>query len=221
MGNATRGKGGGGKGKKATKKPGKKLTATNPGGGGGGGTALTTRKAPKIGASYTAFKQGAAALADVTDVALRAAQTRDLQGSLQLKADQIRTNLRDFLTHEAFVAADTALDVAMNQAAALTGGSGTAILPEIYLWMQGVEVALASSASPAARARLVHNALNETNTGYTPTLVRMNIGDPKFRTYRVLKHVGQGIRFLRGKSKLARRLTKGPAALMKMLGGRV
>ncbi len=197
-------------GSKGGKKPGKAVAKKGD---------ATPAKPPKIGASYSAGMAGAMALSPLTAEVLRGIE----EGlSPREVIDRTATKILTipYAYNLALIGVDAAVDRKTAQATAITMGSGTAILPEIYLASEIYEQAR-KGGSPQAVAARAHEAMVVTHQGYNPKSGAFATGDKRFRTYRLLKHGGQAIRMVRGKSGIVRRITAPIARFAKALGGRI
>jgi hypothetical protein len=146
--------------------------------------------AAKLGAQYTAAKHAATVLSPLTDVGLLAATQKGSIDQNNVGASlHARAMTGGYAGNLAVNAADAFLDRKFGQAAALTRGSVTALVPEGYL-------ALASFARGGKDIRAVHSNAVIVHQGYDPATGQGAFDDPNFRTYRLLKHGGQILRRL-------------------------
>jgi len=224
VGNATRGKGGGGK------KPGTKVAKKGGGGGGGGSTALTESKPrhPGIGLTYQTFRAGGAALAPVTEavtLAAHPAASRSLSAMTTRGINLLKARPSDIIIHEVVVVADVAVDKKMGQAAAISRGSVSAILPEVYAgWRAWTDPSISAVTLLSEKINRAHREALKIEYGYN---VGNNTGaysDPRFRTYRLGKHGGQAFRWLRGRRQgknLIHRATEPLQKVLSMVGGTI
>ncbi len=180
----------------------------------------TPAKPPKIGAAYSAGKSSVMLLAPVTDSIL-AGLKDGTKREVILRAAAKKILSIPYAYNLAVLAVDAGIDRKTAQATALTMGSGTAILPELYLasiafdQLQGEK-----GATPAGAAHRLHRRIVMAHQGYNPESNAIRTDASEFRTYRVLRHGGQGIRWLRGHSAIARKITAPLARLAKVFGGR-
>lgn len=177
-------------------------------------------KPPKIGSAYTAGKASVMLLAPVTDAVIAGmGQGKSREDIVRLAGDRVLSI--PYAYNLAVMAVDAGIDRKTAQATALTMGSGTAILPELYLASLAYdEVQKAGGASKEA-ARQLHRRIVIAHQGYDPVSNAIVATDHEFRTYRTLKHVGQVIRVARGKSGIVRRILAPLTRFAKALGGRV
>ncbi len=207
-------KGGGGKAKGNPKT--KAVTTTT---GGGGTTAVSKpRKAPMIGASYTAGKAAVMLLSPVIDTAI-AGLAAGTPKEVVLKEVGEKILSIPYAYNLGVMALDAAVDVKTAQATALTKGSASAWLPEIYLASLAFdEVTSRKGQAASTIARTLNQRIVRAHQGYDPKTNTIAVRDPEFRIYRTLKHAGQLFRRVRGRSHLAKRLTAPLAKMGKMLG---
>ncbi len=212
-----------------------RLARVRPNKGGGGGTtkgnpktkAVATtgttavakpRKLPMIGASYTAGKAAAMLLSPVVDTAI-AGQAAGTPKEVVLKEMGEKILSIPYAYNLGVMAIDAAVDVKTAQATALTKGSASAWLPEIYLASLAFdEVTSRKGQAASTIARTLNQRIVRAHQGYDPKDNAIVVTDPEFRTYRTLKHAGQLFRRVRGRSHLAKRLTAPLAKVGKMLG---
>ncbi len=177
-------------------------------------------KPPKIGASYTAGKAGAFLLAPVTDEIISGIQQGTPAADV-IRAAGAKIKSIPYVYNLAVIALDAGIDKKTAQATALTMGSATAWLPEIYLaTLAFAEVTARQGQATSTIAQTLHQRLVVAHQGYDPKANAIRTDSVEFRTYRALRHVGQGIRMARGKSGLVKRLTQPAAKIFKMFGGR-
>ncbi len=179
-------------------------------------------KPPKIGSAYTAGKASAMLLSPITDTVLEGLRSGDSREKvLKDTADKILS--LPYAYNLAVLAVDAGIDRKTAQATALTMGSGTAILPELYLASIAFDQLSGEGGklSSAGAAQRLHRRVVVAHQGYNPSTNTIEIAHPEFRTYRTLKHGGQALRMLRGKSGIVKRITAPLAKLAKVFGGRV
>ena len=217
VGNATRGKGGGSKkpGKAVAKRPGNPSPAAATTG------ETAPKKPPRMGAVYSSTKSTFLAISPVTDeVIVGLAKKSSPQDILTAAGRKVFTFAEAY--NLGIVGLDEALDKATAHKQALTGGSLTAIAPELYLFTLALDSARqAGRGSGLAGAQLVHRRVVMAHQGYDPAKGEIRTDWPEFRTYRLARHGGQGLRLARRKSKLVKRVTEPLARFMAMLGGRI
>ena len=180
----------------------------------------TPAKPPKIGSAYTAGKASVMLFAPVTDEIL-AGQKAGTPAQEVLQAAAAKVRSIPYLYNLAVTAADAAIDRKTAQATALTMGSGTAMLPEVFLASILISEVRKRAVFDAQSARNVHSRLVLAHQGYDVQRNAIASDNDDFRTYRLLKHGGQTIRMLRGKSGIVKRLTAPLARVAKVFGGRI
>ena len=211
------GKGGGG---------GTKAKSTGSTGGGNPAaepTEAAPAKPPRIGKIYQDTKQGLQILVPVTDKLTRAVITRDLEGSLRLGGTQARARTGDVLGHEVITGLDIVIDRSqkVQQAAAISRRSATAILPEVYAGIRSVQRGVVKGQSPSLNTRNLHAEASRIQTGFDPRTHIQDLTDTDFLIYRKGKHFGQLLRLLRGRSKGVKRMTEPLAKMLKLVGAKI
>lgn len=208
-----------GPGKAGAKKPGKKKPGTSA------TTTPAKRYSPAIGATYQAVRGGAAALSPLTEVVTLSARgdfTLRTAGARARRFAALRGRKENLVVHEAAVLVDTAIDVRAGQAAAISRGSATAILPELYAAYEAVSDPLQAVPRPIGeRVRIANQSLVITEFGFQPGDLTQRYTDPRFRNYRIGKHGGQLLRYARKKSKLVHRATEPLQKALSMIGGTI
>ncbi len=189
----SQGRGPGKKGKKPGKAVAKKPT---------GGTATTTSRKIGTGRSYQGVRLTMLVISPATDQAFAVqAGAQTIEGALTQIGQDVQSG--PYLSHLAVVAADVAIDThpKVGQAAAISRGSVTALAPEVYLGVKGVEDWRAGQG-----VRQIHGNAILRQTGYNPA---DGSWDPaRMRTYRTIKHGGQVIRYAGSHFKMAERLKR-------------
>ncbi len=201
-------RGGGAKGKPKPK---------GKGGGGGGSKAVATTKKPgppKIGAAYSAGKATVFLIAPVTDEAIGGGTPERV-----LLASKDKVWSVPYAYNLGVIAADAVIDRKTAHATALTKGSVSAWAPEAFLG--GVLVrGVRGIAGNREAARRLHRELVMTHQGYDPTANTIRTDRPTFRIYRGLRHGGQLLRRLKGRSGIVAKILRPLTNLTKMIGAR-
>ena len=143
----------------------------------GGSTATkgssSPRRAPKIGAQYTAAKRGLKVISPATQVVVQKAgvpiRTGDQKIFSENTLDQIGAKVKTFgyAGNLAVEVLDTVVDRKTAQAGALTRGSVSAWIPEIFTGLVVLDRDN-PAASTSIRAQIMHSVGVETQNGYEP-----------------------------------------------------
>lgn len=177
-------------------------------------------KPPKIGSAYTAGKGSAMLLAPVTDEILAGLRDGTPTETILRNAAKKIVSI-PYAYNLAIVAMDAGIDRKTAQATALTMGSASAILPEVYLASLAIsQLQGERGATPQGAAHRLNRRIVMAHQGYNPETNTIVFNHPEFRTYRMLRHGGQALRWLRGHSGIAKRITAPFARLAAAFGGR-
>jgi len=176
----------------------------------GGSSPARTNKGQAVGAAYTATKRFIVFLAPVTDEAISEAQGR--QGA-QTRFNNLRNKANvDYGINLGIIAADAWLDKKTGQAAALSRGSLSAWAGEAYLAFRSAEDRRLNK-----DPRDTHRNWVVRHQGYDPVTGLSKHDDVGFREYRIIHHVGQGVRMLANRTNIGATITaplkKGLSAL--------
>jgi len=182
--------------------------SSNPSG--GSSPARSGNGGQRIGAATLAAKRFVVFLAPVTDEVILASQTK--QG-LDTSLNNLRNKANlDYAINLGVMTADAWLDKKTGQAAALSRGSVTAWAGEAYLALKS-----ANQARTDTNPRKLHADAVRRHQGYDPWSKTFLKDDPEFREYRIIHHVGQGVRMVGNRTRigkaLAAPLKKGLAAI--------
>jgi hypothetical protein len=193
-----KGKGGGGKGK--PKGGGK--TASNP----------SSAKNPKIGAKYTATKRGLKVISPGTQIVLEKAQVKNRVGAQKILSVNTlervgqKVGTIDYGINLGVEVLDAITDKKFAQSGALTRGSVSAWLPEVYTGLAILDADPGGDVS-ATRAMTMHRTGVETQNGYDVITGKWEGLDvDNFKMYRILKHGGQLFRKAANQTSLGQRL---------------
>ena len=210
-----KGTGGGGKSKSTSKGKSKSR---------GGSTAKSNpspRRAPKIGAQYTAAKRGLKVISPATSEVLRKARVRTRTGTAKIFSEDTLKQIGNKVATGAYAAnlgieiLDTVVDRKTAQAGALTRGSVTAIIPEVFTGFVMLDRDIPGGI-PAQRAEQMHSAFVETQNAYNVLADQFLVSD-NFKNYRLLKHGGQAVRMFVNKTSVGKRIGKPLKQVLKMV----
>ena len=172
---------------------------------------------PRIGSAYNNAKRAAALFSPVTDATISAAQSR--QASYFMTELRPKANMA-YVGNAAVLALDGVIDKKTGQSAALSRGSITAWAPEVFNGLQAF-VTGQGGLRVVGDARSVHANLSTAYTGYDPQAGSVNWQDPRFTTYRLMKHGGQAIRILANRTSLGKRMFTPVKRVLGAIGGAV
>ena len=182
--------------KKGAKKPAKK-------GGGGGSNPATTSSSHRVGTGkgYQSVRATVLLLSPITERGIRVVQGKTTP-SAALASLRQHGLARPHLTHLAVVTGDIMVDRSkkVGQAAAMSRGSVTAWLPEVYLGLKSGEDVFVESVNDP---EILHSRIIQRTTGYAPAQNRWRGRDAL--TYRLIKHGGQAVRLVGNRVKIAGR----------------
>jgi hypothetical protein len=199
-----KGTGGGGKGKSKPKGKGKGggKTASNP----------SSAKNPKIGAKYTATKRGLKVISPGTQIVLEKAQVKNRVGAQKILSVNTlervgqKVGTIDYGINLGVEVLDAITDKKFAQSGALTRGSVSAWLPEVYTGLAILDADPGGDVS-ATRAMTMHRTGVETQNGYDVITGKWEGLDvDNFKMYRILKHGGQLFRKAANQTSLGQRL---------------
>jgi len=154
------------------------------------------RHAPGLGASYLNASRGLALASPLVDAGIDAARSKALPSAEMVK-DRLWN--ASYAGAVGMVMADAYVDAKLGQSAAISRGSATAILPEVF---RGLATARGGR-DPAS----LNASFTRTAYGYDPS-GGSAWGDPDFLTYRVLKHGGQAVRYAVNRTEMGKRLSR-------------
>lgn len=177
-------------------------------------------KPPQIGAAYSAGKGSVMLLAPVTDTILAGLRDGTPRAEI-LKRAQEKILSIPYAYNLGVIAVDAMIDRKTAQSTAITMGSASAILPEVFLASIAFDqLSGERGATPQGAAHRLHRRIVTAHQGYNPESNAIRMDHPEFRTYRALRHGGQGLRWLRSHSGIVKRITAPLARFTKMFGGR-
>ncbi len=177
-------------------------------------------KPPKIGAAYAAGKASAMLLSPITDTILDGIRNDTPRAEI-LKQTQAKILSIPYAYNLAVMALDAGIDRKTAQATAITMGSASAILPEVFLATLAFDqIQKEGGVTGVGAAQRLHSRLVRAHQGYNPSTNAIETGNPEFRSYRTLRHGGQLLRIMRGKSGIVKRITAPLARVAKIFGGR-
>lgn len=205
-----KGTGGGGKSKsKAKPKGGSKSR--------GGSTAKgnpNSKRNPKIGANYTMTKRGLKVIAPLTSIILEKAKVKNRTGDRKILSQNTlvrvgrKVNTIDYGLNVAVEVLDTIADKKFAEAGALTRGSVSAWLPEVFTGLVVLDADPGGDVT-VDRAWQMHRTGVETQNGYDVIADKWEgFDNDNFKNYRLLKHGGQIFRRIANNTGFGNRITR-------------